>query len=83
MTRSIVDFKTSILHIPKKLPLYARTYMHFLLRLSLITSHNIGYLAQNRAFWGKAVRDGSEFFMDNWINNESKRSYERFLPGFL
>jgi exonuclease III len=40
-------------------------------------------LAQNRALWRKVVRDGSEFFMDNWINNETKRSFENFLPGFL
>jgi hypothetical protein len=40
-------------------------------------------LVQNRAFWRKVVRDGSAFFMDNWINNESKKSYESFLPGFL
>jgi hypothetical protein len=40
-------------------------------------------LVQNRAFWRKVVRDGSVFFMENWINNESKKSYESFLPGFL
>jgi hypothetical protein len=40
-------------------------------------------LAQNRALWRKAVRDGSKLFMHKWINHETKLSYERFLPEFL
>ena len=40
-------------------------------------------LAQNRVMWQKAVREGSISFMDNWINSETKTSFERFLPGFL
>jgi hypothetical protein len=41
------------------------------------------HLALDKSVWQKLVRDGSEVFMDTWLKEELKISYETFIVEYI